>query len=294
MWEKRYGILAPDRSATNRRQFSEEDIERLRLLAQATENGHRIGDISHLSDEELSKLGAKEAPAISGPEIGVGADESRVRAALQATYDLNEQALRTVIELAVTDLGHQGMLSRVIAPLLEEIGNAWATGRFRPMHEHFAVATLRSVLAPSKPFAPNTEAPWIVCATPLDQLHEMGALLTAAVAGNQGWRVLYLGANLPAVEIIAACKRVQARALCLSIVHPGEGSELGNDLKDLRKGLKDSTAILVGGRGATSPQLAEAMAAVHYIPNLDELVTQLQSLWVSPPTGQRNGGTPHS
>jgi MerR family transcriptional regulator, light-induced transcriptional regulator len=48
-WEKRYNVVEPDRTETNRRLYSEEDIEKLKLLNDALHLGHHIGGIANLS-----------------------------------------------------------------------------------------------------------------------------------------------------------------------------------------------------------------------------------------------------
>ena len=42
-WEKRYSVVIPSRTETNRRLYSENDIEKLRLLNEAVQGGHNIG-----------------------------------------------------------------------------------------------------------------------------------------------------------------------------------------------------------------------------------------------------------
>jgi DNA-binding transcriptional MerR regulator len=59
-WEKRYNVVEPDRTDTNRRLYSEEDIEKLKLLNDAVHHGHHIGGIANLSLLELKKLIPKE------------------------------------------------------------------------------------------------------------------------------------------------------------------------------------------------------------------------------------------
>ena len=60
VWEKRYGAVTPVRTGTNRRLYSEEEIQRLRLLSRATAAGHRIGVIAHLGIRDLERLVATQ------------------------------------------------------------------------------------------------------------------------------------------------------------------------------------------------------------------------------------------
>ena len=63
-WERRYGAVVPKRSGTNRRLYTDEDIERLRLLNQVIGLGRRIGDVSRLSLTDLKVLINEDQEAI--------------------------------------------------------------------------------------------------------------------------------------------------------------------------------------------------------------------------------------
>jgi DNA-binding transcriptional MerR regulator len=80
------------------------------------------------------------------------------------------------------------------------------------------------------------------------QLHEMGAMLVAAMAANLGWQVTSLGASLPALEIAGAARKKRARAGALSLVYPEDDTNLPGELTRLREALPEDTALLVGGQ----------------------------------------------
>src|SRR4030095_11349558 len=56
VWERRYGAVKPARTKTNRRFYSDHEVQRLRMLAKATAAGHRIGAIARLGVEDLNRL----------------------------------------------------------------------------------------------------------------------------------------------------------------------------------------------------------------------------------------------
>jgi methylmalonyl-CoA mutase cobalamin-binding subunit len=85
-------------------------------------------------------------------------------------------------------------------------------------------------------------------------------MLAAAAASSQGWRVVYLGANLPASEIAVAANHTRATAVALSFLHPTGDSKVAGALSDLRATIPAGTAIVAGGTGAAS--YASALAAV--------------------------------
>lgn len=91
----------------------------------------------------------------------------------------------------------------------------------------------------------------LVAATPLGELHELGALLCALLAGAAGWEVLYLGPNLPAAEIVEAAARGRATAVAISLTSAAR-RETEVDLRHLVEKLPPALPLLAGGAGATA------------------------------------------
>jgi len=170
-----------------------------------------------------------------------------------AVKALDSRTLEKVLNRAAVELGGQGLLQRVIAPLAQSIGALWRDGTITAAHEHFASAVIRIYLGhAAKPFAESEHAPVLVVATPAGQLHELGALLVGAAAANLGWQVVYLGASLPAAEIAGAAKQNRARAVALSIVYPEDDQRLAGELARLRELLPPEVKLLAGGRAVSA------------------------------------------
>jgi MerR family transcriptional regulator, light-induced transcriptional regulator len=252
IWEKRYGAVEPERTGTNRRLYSDEQIERLSLLRDITQGGHSIGHVAKLPTDKLREL-ARESHGTNGhtargltaaPGAPTFLDEC-----VAAVKSLDTSALEETLKRAATELGVQGLLQRVVAPLTQVIGELWRDGTITAAHEHFASAVIRIFLGhAARPFAGTDSAPVIIVATPTGQIHELGALLVGAAAANLGWHVTYLGASLPAAEIAGAAKQNQARAVALSIVYPEDDPRLEGELARLRSLLPEEIPILAGGR----------------------------------------------
>lgn len=252
VWEKRYDAVSPNRTDTNRRLYSEDEIERLTLLRTATQAGHSIGNIARLTTEQLRKLATEIAslPASHAPAKTNGVT-SLIESAIAAIQKLDASELEQIFSRAAVTYGQHGLLEKVIGPLAVKVGDLWRDGTLTAAHEHFASALIRSFLARhSKPFAVNGNAPVILVATPAGQLHEVGAVMVAAAANDLGWRVVYLGVSLPAVEIASAAQQNQARAVALSIVYPEDDPNLPLELETLREHLPVKTRIILGGRAA--------------------------------------------
>jgi methylmalonyl-CoA mutase cobalamin-binding domain/chain len=285
MWEKRYDAVTPDRTGTKRRLYSEEDIERLGLLRSATVAGHRIGDIANLRTDQLRTLAS--GASTSGPAkpaTATASAEDLINEALTAARALDATALETNLERSVVAFGCHGMLENVVAPLAHRIGELWATGVLTAAHEHFATGVISTFLQNRfRPFAENGSAPLLVAVTPTGQLHELGAALVSAAARDLGWRVVYLGASLPAPEIANVALKRGARAVALSIVYPADDAALPAELEFLRKLLPAEIAIVAGGRAAESYRLTLEKIGAAQAGNLREFSTVLDRLRTAGP-----------
>jgi DNA-binding transcriptional MerR regulator/methylmalonyl-CoA mutase cobalamin-binding subunit len=271
-WERRYRAVTPVRSAGGQRHYSDADIERLTLLARASRSGRQIGQLVPLNNDELQRL-------IDGDEresrqrVGLGPDqpaiESYLSTALIAVEEFDAHRLEQTLRSAVLRLPVDEVLDQVIGPLLFTIGSLWHQGLLRPANEHLATTTIRRVLVwMSDLSVPDTGAPIIVVGTPANQLHELGAMLAATTAAGNGWRVAYLGPNLPADELARAVGHAKASALAISIVYPTDDPDLNRELRELKRQLPASVSLVVGGSGSAAYESVLREIGALHLPSL--------------------------
>ncbi|MBV6501200.1 MAG: HTH-type transcriptional repressor CarH [Prosthecobacter sp.] len=282
IWERRYNALNPSRTCTNRRMYCEEAIERLRLLRELTEAGHRIGSVARLCTDDLRKL-ANQHLARSGPPVppaqasraeapALDSPEDFVKLAIEASKVYDSERLSRLLQRARQQFGQRGMLHHVICPLIVHIGEEWQTGNLRPAHEHVATSVIRELLmtpVPGSQTAPN--APEIVITTPAGEMHELGAMMAAATARDLGWKVTYLGPNLPIEEIAACAVARKARAVALSVVYPEKCPVIEDKLRRMRLLLPEYVTLLVGGRAARGYQDKLSDLSIEWAHSLCEL-----------------------
>ena len=255
-WEKRYGAVSPVRSAGGQRHYTDENVARLQLLVRATRGGRQIGQVGALPNAELQRIieaDERSAALDRAPTTEGEATESFLSTALMAVERFDAYSLEQALRNAALRLPIDEVLDQVIAPLLFTIGSLWHQGKLLPANEHLATVTIRRVLTwMSETAAPQHGSPVLLVATPANQLHELGAMLAATTASGNGWRVVYLGANLPADELARAARHVKAEAVALSIVFPTDDAAIADELRRLRAALGPQIGIVVGGSGAQS------------------------------------------
>jgi len=278
VWERRYSAVQPKRTPTNRRLYSDAEIERLVLLRLATSGGHTIGNVARLRTERLRDLVAGASTERTGLSAKTPAQAFH-DSCLESVKSLGTRELEENFQRALVALGHQGLLRQVVAPLAQTVGELWRNGAITAAHEHFLTASLKVFLGNAAgQFATSSVAPFIVIATPAGQLHELGAVMINAAAAQLGWRTVYLGASLPAAEIAGAAVQAKALAVGLSIVYPEDDPNLPNELISLRSFLPAGVAILSGGRGAAGYKDALSRIGAIQPGDLDAFSQQLDAL----------------
>lgn len=280
-WERRYGAVEPERSEGGHRLYSEAEIRRLSLLSELTAAGHRIGQIASLGTERLRELvrpQGGEEPSGAGGAVRSSSGAVSVGELLEAVRAFDGDRLEEAFRRAALTMSAHGLIQEVVAPLMIRIGDAWERGEISPAQEHLASGVVMRTLGwLLETCEPTGDAPRVVVATPAGQVHNLGALLAACTAAASGWRVTYLGGDLPADEIARTARDVGARAVALSVVHP-ETSELEEELERLRSEVPDGTALLVGGRAAEADAPAVEAAGGRLLRDYAELRRTLEEL----------------
>ncbi len=259
VWERRYGVVEPERTDTNRRLYSEADIKRLQLLRKAVQKGHSISLVARMKSDELLRLINQDKNSSSTPD----ALDPATRTSHEASYfcdlslthiiNLNAAGLEAALSQAAVHLTRPELIKKLIVPLCKQLGNLWKEGDLKIVYEHLATPVIRAFLWDM--LRSNLSAklsPKIVITTPLGQPHELGALTIAIIACESGWQPLYFGPSLPAEEIAAAVIYSEARAVGLSLTQLSDRHRLKIELEKLCDYLDKNITIFVGGQIAAT------------------------------------------
>lgn len=266
-WERRYRAIAPLRTDSNQRRYTQENIIRLTKLRQLVEQGYRIGDVAHMSDVELDRLlpsgRGRPVVMVADPIAGDVSDQvdlpdlsadanAYIAQALDLIQDMNEAGLETLLSRASIAMSVPDLVDTVILPLTKAVGDRWHTGRFRISQEHMATWVIKSVLSGLlRSLRTSSTAPMMVVTTPSGQRHEIGALAVAISGAHCGWNVTYLGPDLPAEEIAAMVLKTRSSLVALSMVYPPDDPHLPDELSRLMHLIPRSVTVIAGGVAAS-------------------------------------------
>jgi MerR family transcriptional regulator, light-induced transcriptional regulator len=282
VWERRYGAVRPGRSEGGHRLYSDAHIHPLRLLAQATAAGRAIGGVASLGDAELQRLVREDREALTerrraqqNTPGAASAADPLARQAFELTMELDPMGLERLLRRSATVLGVPLFLELVLVPLLVRVGEAWHAGEASPAQEHLGSVVCRRVLTSLLHAAGHLQdAPVLVVTTPAGERHEMGALIAAVRAGIEGWRIVYLGPDLPAGDIASAAAAVDARAVALSFI-AGDAEAAAAEVAELRGLLPPGMALLVGGEAASALPATPGVTALGHVDALPAALAAL-------------------
>jgi DNA-binding transcriptional MerR regulator len=212
IWEKRYGIVAPRRTSTNIRLYSDDDLKKIIKVSLLNNQGVKISRIARLSPQELSvqvtEIGEKQA------EPGIHIDRLVV-----AMVDLDEEDFERILNELIRRFGFERTMLDFVYPFLEKIGILWLTGHITPVQEHFITLLLRQkllVAIDALALAPRS-APRVILFLPDEELHELGLMFSYYLVKKSGFRAYYMGQRVPYQDVQWFCRNQSPVAMITNI-----------------------------------------------------------------------------
>jgi methanogenic corrinoid protein MtbC1 len=236
-WERRYQVVRPIRLSNGYRVYSAAQVALLRALARLIAGGQKIGNLVHRPMEEVILESERIATPASAPA-----------ALIDAVLALDRPRLEELIADEVRQQGLAGFAESVVVPLAHTVGDMWALGILPVAAEHMAsevvVQALKHGIRDTR-----QSGPLVVASTMPGERHEWGFLSTLAALQERGWRVHYLGPDLPLAELVRAAWRLRPRCVALSASDPSVIVANLAGLSDLPHRLPPGAQAVVGGSG---------------------------------------------
>lgn len=197
IWEQRYGFLKPQRTDTNIRNYSNEELKTILNISLLNKNGFKVSKLDKMDPAEIS------AKIIELNTAG-SVTERTINELVKLMVDLNVYAFDTVLREHIAEKGMEATVTMIIFPFLERIGLLWQTGRINPAQEHFVSNMIRQKLIVGIDNCPAIERPekTILLFLPEGEHHEIGLLYINYLLRSRGVETIYLGANVPLKDAV--------------------------------------------------------------------------------------------
>lgn len=193
IWERRYRIMRPHRTSTNRRWYDNDDLKQLINISVLYRNNIKISKIATLP---LSELNEKAGLLLNdSSDSGI-----QINSLISAMIDFNENAVNEILLRAIINTGFEDCFTGLVFPFLRRVGMMWHTGSASVGSEHFISNIFRRRLITAIDALPPASVSGrkkIIMYLPEDELHELGLLFYAYLIRKLGHEVVYLGQSTP-------------------------------------------------------------------------------------------------
>lgn len=285
VWEKRYGLVKPSRSANRYREYSNEEVALLRFVKAQMEQGATIGSLAAEGRESLIARMQATTP-LSAEEQK---PHDRLLDDLIGLLDpLDKAGFERKLNGAVAVIPFDEAVQRILFPLQRRIGDLWHEGRLNVAVEHYVTKLVQQKLFSVMNQLPVNEfGPRILIACPEGESHEIGAQAVAYIAATRGCQVYYLGPDLPSSDLVDFCEQINPDLVLLSLTEAKPEAATLQQLKQLEP-LATRWSVAMGGQGAraigdllreTKVELLDDLTALH-----SRLMILLSTRMLSPRT----------
>jgi DNA-binding transcriptional MerR regulator len=243
IWEKRYGVISPQRTETNIRFYSNDDLKHLLNISFLNKHGHKISKIADLNKTQI-------AEKVGSINIVTSGTDEYIDNLIVAMIDLDEALFEKIFNSSLIKSGFESTISNVIFPFLSRTGVMWLTGSINPAQEHFISNLIRQKLIvgiDSLPKSVPKDAPKAILFLPENELHESSLLLYNYMLKSRGYHTYYFGQSVPLVDLKRVLEITKADVVICVITADVKAKLFAELIAEMEK-LPKKTKVLLSGR----------------------------------------------
>ncbi len=271
IWEQRYSFLKPQRSETNIRYYTNEDLKTILNIALLNKYGFKVSHIDKMSPEKIAEN------VLSLSDSGAK-DHLTVNRLLECMVDYQVEDFEGILNESLVTFGMEKMVIKIIFPFLEKVGSLWVTNHVNPAQEHLVSNVIRQkVIAgiDSLPFK-KVSAKKVCLFLPTGEYHEIALLLVAYLLKRNGVKTIYLGAHTPFIELETIVQHHKPDYLYTHVTSSSKNFNFENFIVTLGKKFKNCQAIVSGRftEGYTK-KIPSNVSFKHSLAEVKEFITGL-------------------
>ncbi len=197
IWEQRYNFLKPQRTNTNIRYYTNDELRTLLNIALLNKYGFKISHIDRMLPNEIREkiLSLDDAGAVQ---------ERIVNELVKEMVDLDMDKFEQIVTNYIASKGIERTVIQILFPFLEKIGILWQTGHINSAQEHLVTNIIRQklIVAIETTVSRTHLDKTFLLFLPEGEHHELGLLFMCYLLKSRGAKTIYLGANIPIKDVV--------------------------------------------------------------------------------------------
>lgn len=273
IWEQRYSLVAPARTDTNIRYYTDENLRHLFNIALLNRHGHKISKLARMQPDEIAHRVA---------EIAANDDtsNSHIDTLTLAMIDLDEAAFQRIFSAYVAERGFERAMLELIYPFLNKLNVLWLTNSISPAHEKFIGNLIRRKIMCAVDREPNGishEASTFVLYLPEGESQELTLLFMHYLLRNRGQKVVYLGPGTSLNDLRDACQTVRPEYVFTILQEPLPRQSIQAYVDQAAQILPHGRMLLTGAQLFVSPiKLPPNISILNGLPDTLQFLDNLQ------------------
>lgn len=263
IWEKRYNILQPKRTAGNVRYYDAADLKNVLRVALLNNYGVKISAIHKMSEAEINKT-------IGSITDGTFRLQALLNDLMEATVSMDLVAFEQALDDYSRLHGIESMVEELLMRYLEKVGLMWLSDQLFPAQEHLVSNILMRKLA----FAieglprPSADARGVLLFLPEGEIHEIGLLYMHFLFRKYGKSPIYLGPNTPLEEAAFVFKEKRPAYIYIHLTAVGEDFNVSEYISELNVKFGDTPVFVSGSILNVQPVVPPAH--IHLVRSLSD------------------------
>lgn len=272
IWEKRYKVVTPQRTPTNIRYYSDEDLKKLLNISILNRHGYKISNIANLPNDELSN----KIININNKSFDT---DSKVEGLVVSMIEMDEVKFEKDLTNMIINMGFEDTFNKVLIPFFEKVGLLWQVGTIYPGQEHFMTNLIRQKMIVAidgiLPSAQPKQRKTFVLYLPDGELHEIGLLFYSYIIQKAGHKVIYLGQMVPFEDLAKVVSVQETHGLLTFITSALSKENIEDHLRNLEDNFSDKQILVSGFQFKVQDiQLSEKITLITSVDRLKEEINK--------------------
>lgn len=272
IWEKRYGLITPQRTSTNIRTYKDTELKKLLNISILNRNGLKISKIARLSVDEINAKISQYAQDLTSTE-------SQIENLTLAMIDLDEYRFEQILARSVIKFGFEETVLRILFPFFVRIGLMWQMDSVNTTQEHFVSSLVRQKFFSAidvLEYNARSSKPGFVFFLPDGEYYDISLLFFCYLAKKRGYHCVYLGQSLPLQDLTELAKSSSVDILVTSLTSSFSKKDTLELIRMFSDTYSDKMVWITGSK--VSDIRNEVSGHIELLPTPEDYLQKLESL----------------
>ena len=241
IWEKRYDLLKPERTDTNIRYYTDNDLKRMLNVSLLVRNGYKISKVAAWKEDDIKQTVLDVAKTKKS-------EEGYVDQLLLFMVNFDNVGFAALVNEIIKKYGLEEAMQNLFFALFERIGTFWQVGSIFPAQEHYITSFIRQkiITAIDEHGIINSKEKTILFYLPEEELHELSLLFYSYLAIKSGYNIIYLGQFVPFADLEKIRLHVKLDFIFTAFISPIQKEDLENYLGKLKELYQHQKVFITG------------------------------------------------